>query len=172
MTNESDDTTTLRAVIISQYLSALEMLRQTILNCPESFWRSTTLRNQLWRVAYHALFYVHLYLQPSVDDFVPWHKHRNEVESYIAAEPEQPDAQPYSREDVLEYLDYCTAEVRSRIAVVDFSAPSGFPWYPITKLELQFVNIRHIQQHTGELSEQLSDKTGNTIRWVGFKHAA
>jgi len=27
---------------------------------------------------------------------------------------------------------------------------SGFDWLPFDKLELQFYNIRHIMQHTGE----------------------
>jgi hypothetical protein len=46
------------------------------------------------------------------------------------------------------------------------NAESGFHWLPFNKLELQFYNIRHLQQHVGELSEQLSDKTGLEIRWV------
>jgi hypothetical protein len=28
------------------------------------------------QIAYHALFYTHLYLQPAEADFVPWEHHR------------------------------------------------------------------------------------------------
>lgn len=161
--NNHDDA--LRHAITSQLLAALAMLRQVIEKCPDELWLSNAMRNQMWRVAYHALFYAHLYSQPSVEDFVKWHKHRDEVES--DAEHERADAAPYSRQELLEYLDFCVEEVKTRTATVDLSAGSGFSWYPISKIEMQFVNVRHIQQHAGELAEQLSDKTGIQIKWVG-----
>lgn len=162
--NNSDNT--LRHAITSQYLAALAMLRQVIEKCPDELWLSNAMRNQMWRVAYHALYYAHLYAQPSVEDFVKWPKHRDEVES--DAEHERADAEPYSRQELLEYLDFCNEEVKRRTAEADLqSHDSGFSWYPISKIEMQFVNIRHIQQHAGELAEQLSDKAGIEIRWVG-----
>jgi hypothetical protein len=68
---------------------------------------------------------------------------------------------------VLEYLDVCLERVRTKIAQVDFGSASGFDWLPFSKLELQFYNLRHLQQHVGELGEQLSDKTGIETPWVG-----
>ena len=163
MNNEVD--TALRHAITSQYLAALGMLQQVIEKCPDELWLSNAMRNQMWRVAYHALFYAHLYLQPSAQDFVPWVKHRPEVES--DAEHERADAEPYSRQELLEYLDLCSEQAKMQTATVDLTTGSGFSWYPIGKIEMQFVNIRHIQQHAGELAEQLSDKTGIQINWVG-----
>ena len=157
----------LRASLTSQYFATLEMLRQTVEKCPDSLWYGNNLRNQFWRVAYHALFYTHLYVHPTQHDFVPWAKHRDEVES---AHAERPDAAPYSQQEVLEYLDFCIDQVKYWIPQLDFQSASGFSWYPVSKLELQFINIRHLQQHAGELSEQLSDKTGLEIRWVGARH--
>lgn len=161
----NDEETTLRHAITSQYLAALEMLRQVIEKCPDELWFSNAMRNQMWRVAYHTLYYAHLYVQPRADDFVKWHKHRDEVES--DPEHERADAEPYSRQELLAYLDFCKAEAQRKTATVDLSADSGFSWYPISKIEMQFVNIRHIQLHAGELAEQLSDKTGIQINWVG-----
>ena len=53
-------------VIQSQYRAALEMLRQAIDACPDALWAAPTTHPQspFWRVAYHAVFYAHLYLQP------------------------------------------------------------------------------------------------------------
>jgi hypothetical protein len=158
----------LRSALISQYHAALEMLRQTVAQCPDSLWLSTTLRNQFWRVAYHALFYTHMYVQPTHTDFVRWPKHRDEVES--TPEVERPNAAPYHQQDILDYLEFCVAEVQTRVAKMDFTADSGFPWYQCNKLEMQIISIRHLQLHAGELSEQLSDKTGIEIKWVGTKH--
>ena len=55
-----------------------------------------------------------------------------------------------------------------RVPVTDLDADSGFHWYPVNKLELQFINIRHIQQHTGELYETLGIREGAELRWVGY----
>jgi len=155
----------LRASLISQYGAGLSMLRQIVEKCPDELWLSTSLRNQFWRVAYHTLFFVHLYLQPAESDFVPWPKHRDEVES---GSGERADATPYSQSDILEYLEFCAVEVRGRVVDMDLHAQSGFPWHRCSRLELQLINIRHLQGHVGELSEQLSDKTGIQIKWVGL----
>lgn len=48
-------------------------------------------------------------------------------------------------------------------------AESGFYWLPFDKLELQFYNIRHIQQHTGEHCERLGAYGEIEVGWVGMK---
>jgi hypothetical protein len=46
-------------------------------------------------------------------------------------------------------------------------AQSGFYWLPFGKLELQFYNVRHIQQHTGELCERLGATGDIEVEWIG-----
>ena len=162
MPNDLD--TNLRAALVSQYAAALKMLRETIQKCPDTLWLDASLRNQFWRVTYHTLFFVHFYLQTTEKNFVPWLKHRDEVESATGV---RPDTTPYSQQEMIEYLNFCWDEIRSKVADMDFASESGFPWYRCTKLELQFLSIRHVQGHVGELSEQLSNKTGLEIDWVG-----
>ena len=70
----------MKKAIQSQYLAALEMLRQAIVQCPAPLWADAAYKNPFWHIAYHALFYTHLYLQPSGADFVPWAKHREQYE--------------------------------------------------------------------------------------------
>lgn len=164
-----DTDTLLRDSLVSQYRSALDMLRQTVEKCPDSLWYDTSLRNALWRVAYHALFYTHLYLQKTDREFVPWAKHRPEVEGGLSG-GERADAKPYTQAEILEYLEFCEQEAISKTATVDFAAESGFHWYRCNKLEMQLVILRHLQMHTGELSEQISDKTGLEIHWVSMQH--
>ncbi len=50
------------AILISQYQASLEMLKQTITQCPESVWNAASDKNKFWQVAYHALFFTHQYL--------------------------------------------------------------------------------------------------------------
>ena len=83
----------LAEIIISQYLAALEMLKQTIIKCPESIWNSPDDKTKFWHIAYHALFYTHLYLQDSEADFTPWAKHRDEYQ-FIGQLPWPPHSPP------------------------------------------------------------------------------
>ena len=161
-------------VIISQYLAALEMLNQTIVKCPDPIWDSPDDKTKFWHIAYHALFYTHLYLQDSEKDFEPWSKHRDEYQ-FIGQVPWPPHAppqigEPYDRESVLEYLAVCQEQVLERVPRLNLEAASGFDWLPFGKLELQLYTIRHIQQHTGELMERLGTRAGVEIDWVGMRH--
>lgn len=142
-------------VIQSQYLASLEMLKQVILNCPESLWDDPSRQDPFWRKSYHALFYAHLYLQRTEQDFIPWEKHHD------------PDGDvPFTKDEVLEYLALVERQVADRIPVTDLAAESGFHWLPFNKLELQFYNIRHIQQHTGELYERLDAHETVELNWI------
>ena len=59
-----------------------------------------------------------------------------------------------------------------RVPQLDLEAESGFGWLPFGKLELQFYNIRHLQQHTGELMERLGTRAHVDVDWVGMKRPA
>jgi hypothetical protein len=160
-----------KTVIKSQYRAALAMLRQAIDACPDDVWAAPTAppQNAVWRVAYHALFYTQLYLQPREEDFRPWRGHR-EQSHYLGALPwpphDKPKAcDPYTKAEVLSYLDDLVGNIGPLVDAVDLDAESGFRWLPFTKLELQVYNIRHVQQHTGEVSERLASR-GMELDWV------
>lgn len=150
-------------VVCSQYLAALAMLKQAVDRCPDELWDAAQDRNRFWCVAYHALFYTHLYLQKSLNDFRPWEKHRENVADLGA---EIPPGEPYSKSEVLQYLDFCREQVEKNTAVLDPAAPSGFHWLEFSKLELQFYNIRHLAQHTGELMERLGSRARIDVDWI------
>jgi hypothetical protein len=152
-----------KEIIQSQYLASLEMLKDAVIQCPESQWDNPAYKNKFWHIVYHALFYTQLYLQPGEQAFVPWAKARSGYHRMEAV------GEPYSREEILEYLQFCQNEVEVQTAALDLDAPSGFDWLPFNKLELQFYCIRHIQQHIGELCERLGEKGGIEVHWVGTK---
>src|SRR3989304_5244994 len=85
-------------IIISQYQAAREMLRQTIARCPDSIWNSPDDKTRFWHIAYHALFYTHLYLQDSEQAFTPWAKHRKEYQ-FIGHLPWPPHSTAHRRID-------------------------------------------------------------------------
>ncbi|MCL4832382.1 MAG: DinB family protein [Caldilineaceae bacterium] len=154
-----------RSVINSQFHAALDMLEQTIQRCPESVWYDQTPKNRAWNITYHALFYTHLYLQPTLEEFVPWPKHREEANRMPII------ADPYSQADVLEYLAFCRGEVDRCTAALDLEAASGFHWLPFGKLELQFYSLRHLMMHLGEVADRLGAQAIE-VEWRGMKRNA
>jgi hypothetical protein len=151
------------AILISQYLASLEMLKQTIAQCPESIWNAASDKNRFWQVAYHALYFTHEYLADSAETFTPWVKHR-EVYDF----DESQVFEPYDKESILEYLAFCQREVVERVPRLNLEAPEGHG-RSLSTLELQIYSIRHIMQHTGELMERLGTRTDAQIDWVGWK---
>jgi len=158
----------IKETITAQYLAALAMLRQAIVACPDALWDDPAHRNRAWHIAYHALFYTHLYVQPSLREFVPWTKHRQDLQNMGDAAAA---VEALSKAEILAYLDLVQAEIVVQTAALDLDAASGFDWIPLRKFELQFYTIRHIQQHTGELCERLSAAGGLDVDWVGTKSA-
>lgn len=158
--------------VASQFTAALSMMEQTVSSCPEDLWNVPGQANPFWRVAYHALFYVDLYMQPSEDEMKLWEDARDGYQ-FLGPTPwpphEQPQAdQPYSPEEILAYIEHLRSFVALTLPTVDLSAPSGFHWLPFDKLELQIYNIRHLQQHIGDLSTILLTQANREIDWVGM----
>lgn len=155
----------LRSALKGQYHACLAMLREAVETCPEEIWHGGRPPRQFWRLAYHTLYYTNMYLEDCADDFAEWDKHRDEVES--DAEREKLDAAPYSKDEILEYLTLVQERVDARVDAMDLEAAEcGIPWYKMPKLDHQFVNIRHVQEHVGQLRDRLLE-AGIDQKWVG-----
>ena len=151
----------IRSAFDTQYQAGLDMLEAAVRACPDDAWDSDAHVNRFWHIAYHALFYVHLYLFQSLSERSPWSGHREGAQNLGQ------EVGPYSRDSILEYLAFCRDHARSRIAKLDLTAESGFPWLTFGPVERLAYNLRHLQHHTGQLSERIRQDTGNGVRWVG-----
>ena len=169
----------IRNILKSQYHASLAMLRETIHRCPDVLW-CTGSPNAFWQIAYHAVFFGHLYLFPNRDSFRPWAEHQsnNQNEDGLPGPPDPKSPlplipQPYTRDQVLAYWEICNGMVDQSVDDVDIHNPDcGFPWYKnVTKLEHQFINIRHIQHHGGQLADRLRTAANEGTRWVGARRA-
>ena len=147
-------------ILISQYLASLEMLEQTITDCPPSMWDDPADTNRFWHVAYHALHFVEEYTAESCDTFRPWSGYRPGYEEF----PLPPNAEPHTKETVLAYVAYCKNHIRERLPVYNLGWGADEKY---TGLELQIYNIRHIMQHAGELGERLGARACVELEWVG-----
>jgi len=160
----------LHEILGKQYRASMTMLREAVSKCPESLWLASEYPNKSWHIAYHVLFCTHMYLQNTYEEFTPWKKHRENYQ-WLGRLPWPPHDQPkietpYTKEEILEYLQICCEEVEAKVPSLDFNAPSGFHWLPFSKLELQIYNIRHIHHHTGQLIDRLRTVAQIGIGWV------
>jgi hypothetical protein len=68
---------------------------------------------------------------------------------------------------MLEFVAFVDSLVDNQIETLDLdSQESGFSWYTMPKLDHMLVNLRHIQEHTGQLRDRLFE-AGFDLRWVG-----
>ena len=85
-----------RSVLKSQYHAALAMLREAVERCPADEWSNADHNNAFWQVAYHTLFFTHLYLQRDEAAFQRWAQHRGPDDGI--------EGDPYTQAQVLEYV--------------------------------------------------------------------
>ena len=159
------------AALKTQYHAALRMLREAIERCPDDLWTAEGYENATWHVAYHAAFYGHLYLMPDEEAFTPWERHREQYEflGSLPWPPHDPPAigEPYTREDVLAYVDHVDGLVNATIDATDLSAEAcGFWWYELPKLDHLILSIRHVQHHAGQLAERVRRHAGQGVDWA------
>ena len=161
----------LRSALKSQYHAALAMLRAAIRRCPDDLWTSSRGHaNPFWRIAYHTLYYTHLYLQPNNRAFRPWEHHQRGIQ--LMDKPPK-TGRPYTKAEVLAYWSICKSMVDDAVDALDLNDPqSGFSWYKVPKVEHQIVNIRHIQYHQAQLADRLRAATGAGVNWADARRRA
>jgi hypothetical protein len=167
--------TNMKPVLKRQYHASLAMLGEAIRCCPEEVWLSADHVNAFWQIAYHALYFTHMYIQQDEAAFRPWEHHQgtNQYPDAIPGPPEPNSTlpllpRPYTKAQVLEYWKFCDQMVNDAVDRLDLENPQcGFSWYRMSKLEHQFVSIRHIQHHAAQLADRLRSAANIGIDWVG-----
>ena len=75
---------------------------------------------------------------------------------------------PYTKEEAIRYWDYINDRLDKDLDAADLDAlQSGFPWYPIPKLEHLLVNLRHIQHHAAQLADRVRMAADQGVQWRG-----
>ena len=135
----------IKPILQSQYLAALAMLNQAIVQCPSEAWDDPRDKDRFWFVAYHALRYAHQYLKAKDKGYPRWEQRKH-------SDP----GKPFTKEEILEKLAQVENDVVEQIALMNLEEKTGATGALANKLELQIYNIRHIQHHVGELYQRLS----------------
>lgn len=156
-----------QAALKGQYHAALGMLRKAVDLCPETLWSAGEV--PFWQVAYHTLYFTHLYLQPNEALFKPWVHHRPDHHDLPWPPGSGPMIEnPYTKAEIQAYWQFCDASVDAAVDGLDLNAlSSGFSWHStIPKLEHQIHNIRHIQHHAALLSGRIRAAHAGEVRWL------
>ncbi len=154
--------------IVTEYKGSLKMLINTVHKCPDDLWESAAFENTYWRIVYHTLFYTAFYLSAGLDGFIPWDKHHP---NYHVLGSTAHDEQPvvikhrYSKSDLLGYADVIFNSLEDKVNNANLTDATGFEWIARNRFGLHLYNIRHVQHHTGQLTERLHQVGIKGINW-------
>jgi hypothetical protein len=149
--------------------AAIDMLDNALVACPDALWRQRLWSPpadaspppgfaEFWYVAHHTLFWLDVYLSASREDdsAPPAPFARAEIDA--TGEPRVRPNRPYTKEELRAYLAYARRKCHTTLATLTderAGQPYEFPWEkgrPISGLELQVYNLRHVQEHAAQLS--------------------
>jgi hypothetical protein len=160
----------MKTAIISQYKAALKMLMDVITKCPDELWDDNNYASSYWHIVYHALFYAAFYSSTGPETFIPWEKHKKNYNflGTIGADGVSFKIEnTYSKVELMDYAEMIFNNMESAVTKLNDDEKCAFYWLPISTMELQLYNIRHLQHHTGQLVERLHQNGIRGINWVG-----
>jgi hypothetical protein len=151
---------------------AIDALENSLKACPAELWESSMWNDramdrkfsQFWYVAYHALFYLDLYLSGSVEGFMPPASFTLDELDPAGVFPER----VYTKDELLSYLNFCRQKCNFVFAnLTDKKAGQRckFDWLEMSFVELQMDNMRHVQEHAAQLNMFLGQQAGIPSRW-------
>lgn len=155
-----------REILWGQFGAAIDMLENTVRDCPEELWRDRSRRPEYWYVVYHTLFWLDLYLSGAVEGFAPPAPFTLDELDPSGVIP----AQPYQKAQLLGYLAHGRERCRATLATLTGErarARCAFRWGEPSFLELLVYNLRHVQHHAGQLHLILRQETDSAPGWVG-----
>jgi hypothetical protein len=165
------------ALLRRQFAAALQMLQQAIEACPDDLWDDRSQGSPFWHLAYHALYFTDLYLSDDLKDFQARDDHEENTHflpgdygdfAGIVTTPEK----AYTRDQLVEYAEHCLDKAEEKLeALTDERALQrcGFEWYELNRGEFTLNNLRHLQQHTGQVILMLRRHADIGIEWMGTK---
>jgi len=158
-----------------QFGAAIDMLGDTLRDCPEDLWEKRLWQDQpdqwvasgfatFWYLGYHTLFWLDLYLTGAEEGFAP-------PAPFDLVEMESGEALPrtYTREELLGYLDDCRRKCQETIVTMSTEQAQRlcrFPWGELPFAELQLYNLRHVQEHAAQLRMFLGQQSGKSTNWI------
>ena len=164
---------TVKTAIGSQFRAAIDMLDNALCACPDELWRVRLWNDpsmppefsEFWYVAYHALFWLDLYLSGAVEGFTPPTPFTLDELDPAGLLPDR----VYTQDELLTYLDHSRRKCGATIeALTDERAAQRckFTWGEVSFAELLLDNMRHVQEHAAQLNLILGQHSVSARSWV------
>jgi hypothetical protein len=163
---------TLKQALWQQFGASIDMLEQSLRACPDQLWQhrlwddpELPRASEFWYIAFHAIFWLDLYLYGRVDGFTPPAPFTLDELDPAGIVPER----PYGRDELLAYLEHACNKCLSMIESLSEERMRQiciFPWGEVTFLALLLDNMRHVQEHAAQLNMVLGQQTGWSPRWI------
>ncbi|HEX2621860.1 MAG TPA: DinB family protein [Phototrophicaceae bacterium] len=165
--------TVLKTSIWQQFGASIDYLADTVSACPDELWRASLWQtpdtkpefSQFWYVAYHTLFWLHLYLTGAEEGFVP-------PPPFTLIEQDDDGPLPervYTKAELQAYLIEGRKKCQATIeALTDETAQRHcqFGWGECSFLELLIYNLRHVHGHASQLNMLLGQQGISTPDYV------
>ena len=160
-----------RTVVGSQFEVAIEMLGSAVRDCPDELWEESLWEDkslpgfsEFWYVAYHAMFWLDLYLSGSSEGFAP-------PAPFTLDELDPAGVLPprvYTRDELESYLAHSFEKCRATIKnLTDEQAQRthriGSERREIRFAELILYNMGHVREHAAQLSMFLGQRRDSAL---------
>jgi hypothetical protein len=171
-----------RTGLWTQFGATIDMLDNALVACPDSLWNERLWPDppppefpprfaEFWYITFHALVWLDMYLSGvPEEEFAPPAPFTQGMLDAAEAAPER----PYTREELRAYL--ASTRQKCHATLLALTNEQGrrrveYPWsegQPISFLELQLYNMRHVQEHAAQLSLFLGQHgiPGADVDWV------
>ena len=157
--------TTWRVGVGQQFGAAIDMLGNALRLCPPELWSDRSQRPEFWYLVYHTLFWLDLYLSPSLEGFAPPAPFTLDEMDPAGVIPQR----PYTKDELQRYLEHGRRKCQTMIeALTDEQARSrcAIPWLDVTVAELLLYNMRHVQHGAAQLNLILRQQIDSAPPWV------
>src|SRR5947209_7502035 len=169
-----------RTALWQQFGATIDMLENALLACSSTHWHGRLWSAHsdhphppesaaFWYITYHTLFWLDLYLTGSFEGFAPPAPFTLSELDPAGALPER----PYTRDELHAYLVQLRKKCQTTIAELSDEQAHQQVDYPWSRkpsyLELLLYNMRHVQEHAGQLSLFLGQHgiPDEALGWVG-----
>jgi hypothetical protein len=155
----------IKTALWKHFGASLDMLEQAITACPEDVWGKEFASSEFWYITYHTLFFLDLYLSPSLEGFTP-------PSPFGLSELDPEGTFPervYTKQELLEYLHHSRQNAKQHIADLTEEKAQQLCVYGNNKgnvFDMLLDNMRHVQHHTAQLYLLLRQKTNHAPQWV------
>lgn len=155
-----------------QYGAAFKTLEKIMDVCPDDFWNDEQVGPQIYKVLYHTLFFIDLYLsltKEARDNFTPKFKQAEDFRTSKENFHPKEWKSAISPKEIREYIKDLRSKARDGFKSLELDsllADPIFEWHGSSLFSSLMYNLRHIMLHIGALQARLRISGVEEQFWV------